>query len=256
MRLKKSLGQHFLRDKGVVKRIVDAGEITPQDRVVEIGPGGGALTEEILKRNPKETFLVEIDSYWADYLKERFKDKVKVFNQDATKFDFSSLGKGLKFFGNLPYNASTRIIRNLLNYRSSLKKGVFMVQKEVADRLTSTKGKEYGYLPALLQNFFTLKKLFTVPPGAFTPPPKVMSTVFLMEPKEFEMEEGELLRFESFLKRAFSQRRKKLKRNLGLKEPPKELSDYLERRAEELSPSRLLELFRKLEEGRAINPKP
>ena len=246
MRLKKSLGQHFLKDKSVIKRIVDAGEVGPEDRVVEIGPGGGALTEEILKRNPAQLYLVEIDPEWAEYLKKRFGDRVKVFNADATTFDFSSLGEGLKFFGNLPYNVSTRIIRNLLDHKKAMKKGIFMVQDEVADRLTATSGKEYGYLPALLQNFFRIRKLFRVPPGAFTPPPKVMSAVFEMEPTGFDMEEGELLSFEEFLKRAFSMRRKKLKKNLKVKELPPPFSGIEERRAEEIPPHLFLKLFKAL----------
>ncbi|WP_456341626.1 16S rRNA (adenine(1518)-N(6)/adenine(1519)-N(6))-dimethyltransferase RsmA [Thermovibrio sp.] len=246
MRLKKHLGQHFLKDKSVIKRIVGAGEIGPEDRVVEIGPGGGALTEEILKRNPAELYLVEIDPEWAEYLKKRFGDRVKVFNADATTFDFSSLGTSLKFFGNLPYNVSTRIIRNILDHRKAMKKGIFMVQDEVADRLTATSGKEYGYLPALLQNFFRIKKLFRVPPGAFTPPPKVMSAVFEMEPTGFDMEERELLSFEEFLKKAFSMRRKKLKKNLKVKELPPPFSSIEEKRAEEIPPHLFLELFKAL----------
>ncbi len=246
MRLKKSLGQHLLKDKGVIKRIVDAGGIGPEDRVVEIGPGGGALTEEILKRNPSELYLVEIDPEWAEHLKRKFGDRVKVFNADATTFDFSSLGENLKFFGNLPYNVSTRIIRNLLDHRKVMKRGVFMVQDEVADRLTATSGKEYGYLPALLQNFFRIKKLFKVPPKAFVPPPKVMSAVFEMEPTGFDMEEGELLAFENFLKKAFSMRRKKLKKNLGIKKFPPPFSGLEEKRAEEIPPGTFLELFRAL----------
>jgi 16S rRNA (adenine1518-N6/adenine1519-N6)-dimethyltransferase len=246
VRLKKSLGQHFLKDRGIIRKIVDSMEVSPEDRVVEIGPGGGALTEEILKRNPKELYLIEIDREWADYLKERFGDRVKIFNADATTFDFSSLGEGLKFFGNLPYNVSTKIIRNLLTHRKAFKEGVFMVQDEVANRLTATSGKDYGYLPALLQNFFKLKKLFKVPPQAFTPPPKVMSAVFKMEPKEFNLPEEELLAFENFLKRAFSMRRKKLKKNLGVKEFPPEFSHLQDRRAEEVSPSELYALFRAL----------
>jgi 16S rRNA (adenine1518-N6/adenine1519-N6)-dimethyltransferase len=246
VRLKKSLGQHFLKDKGIIRKIVDSMEVSPEDRVVEIGPGGGALTEEILKRNPKELYLIEIDREWADYLKERFGDRVKIFNADATTFDFSSLGEGLKFFGNLPYNVSTKIIRNLLTHRKAFKEGVFMVQDEVANRLTATSGRDYGYLPALLQNFFKLKKLFKVPPQAFTPPPKVMSAVFKMEPKEFNLPEEELLAFENFLKRAFSMRRKKLKKNLRVKEFPPEFSHLQDKRAEEVSPSELYALFRAL----------
>jgi len=92
-RLKKSLGQHFLRDKKVVKRIVDSGKFSHEDSVLEIGPGGGALTEEIVSRNPKEFIAVEIDPEWVSFLKEKFGDRVKVINADATDFDFSSLGK-------------------------------------------------------------------------------------------------------------------------------------------------------------------
>lgn len=243
MRLKKSLGQHFLRDKNIIRKIVDSGDITPEDRVIEIGPGGGALTEEILKRNPKEFIVIEIDKDWVGHLREKFGDRIKIVNADATKFDFSSLDGKFKYFGNLPYNVSTAILRNLLDHRESMEKGIFMVQKEVANRLSARKGKEYGYLPALLSLFFEIKKLFDVPPKAFTPPPKVMSTVFMMTPKEFDMEEKELLEFENFLKRAFSQRRKKLKSNLKLKNYPEEISEYMEKRAEELPPEKLLELF-------------
>ena len=246
MRLKKSLGQHFLRDKGVIKRIVSAGNVLPEDRVVEIGPGGGALTEEILKREPKELVLIEIDPRWAEYLKEKFGSSVKIFNADATEFDFSQLEGKWKFFGNLPYNVSTAIIRNLLKHRNVFKEGVFMVQKEVADRLAATKGKEYGYLPALLHPFFRIEKLFDVHPKAFVPPPKVWSTVFRMVPSGFDMEEGELLSFEKFLKRAFSHRRKKLKKNLGLKGFPEGFEELAEKRAEEIEPEEFLALFRAL----------
>ena len=244
MRLKKSLGQHFLRDKNIIKKIVDAGDLNHLDKVVEIGAGGGALTEEIISKNPKELVVVEIDKDWVKHLENKFGERIKIIKTDATKFDFSSLDGKFKYFGNLPYNVSTAILRNLLDHRGSVERGIFMVQKEVASRLSARKGKEYGYLPALLSLFFEIKKLFDVPPKAFTPPPKVMSTVFMMAPKEFDMEEKELIEFESFLKRAFSQRRKKLKSNLKLKSYPEEISKYMEKRAEELPPEKLLELFR------------
>ena len=245
-RLKKSLGQHFLKDKNVVKRIVDAGKLSPEDRVLEIGPGGGALTEEIVGKNPREFIAVEIDPDWVNFLKEKFGDKVKVINADATEFDFSSLGGEFIYFGNLPYNVSTAILRNLLTHRKTLKKGIFMVQKEVADRLTAKKGKEYGYFPALLSLFFDIKKLFNVPPKAFIPPPKVISTVIEVTPREFDMEEKELKKFENFLKKAFSQRRKKLKKNLHLKEFPEEIKELADKRAEEIPPQELLKVFRLL----------
>ncbi len=246
MKLKKRFGQHFLKDRGIIKRIVDSGEVKSTDRVVEIGPGGGALTEEILKRKPSELIAIEIDPEWVKYLTEKFGNRIRLIEADATTFDFSSLGKELNVFGNLPYNVSTSILRNLLNHRKSIKRGTFMVQKEVAERLSARQGKEYGYLPALLQLFFKIKKLFDVHPGAFVPPPKVVSSVITLTPTGFDIEESELKSFESFLKKAFSARRKKLKKNLGIKKPSQDIAEFLEKRAEELEPEKLLWLFRKL----------
>ncbi|WP_456397526.1 16S rRNA (adenine(1518)-N(6)/adenine(1519)-N(6))-dimethyltransferase RsmA [Desulfurobacterium sp.] len=253
LRLKKSLGQHFLKDKNIIRKIVDAAGIEFSDTVVEIGPGGGALTEEILKRNPKTLICIEIDSEMVEFLKEKFKvfKNFTIFSEDAKKFDFSQAGNNLKVLGNLPYNVSTAIIRNLLNYIDTIHSAVLMTQKEVADRLTSISGKDYGYLPALLQNFFKIEKLFDVQPGAFVPPPKVRSTVFKMTPLNFRMEEKELKEFETFLKKAFSNRRKKLKNNLG-KPPSIELEDIFQKRAEEIPPVDMLSLFRKI---RQIAPK-
>ncbi|WP_297445395.1 16S rRNA (adenine(1518)-N(6)/adenine(1519)-N(6))-dimethyltransferase RsmA [Desulfurobacterium sp.] len=252
-RLKKSLGQHFLKDRNIIKKIVDAAGIETDDTVVEIGPGGGALTEEILERNPQSLVCVEIDPEMVEFLKEKFKTRKNftILNEDAKKFDLSQVGSNLKVLGNLPYNVSTAIIRNLLNYIDSVQTVIFMTQKEVAQRLTSTVGKDYGYLPALLQNFFKIEKLFDVPPGAFVPPPKVWSTVFKMTPLGFRMEEKELKKFESFLKKAFSNRRKKLKNNIG-KPPSAELEEMFQKRAEEIPPTEMLSLFRKI---RQIAPK-
>ncbi|SMO45140.1 16S rRNA (adenine1518-N6/adenine1519-N6)-dimethyltransferase [Balnearium lithotrophicum] len=245
MKLKKRFGQHFLRDRNVIRKIVDSGSVSEKDRIVEIGPGGGALTEEILSRNPKELLLIEVDPDWVNYLKEKFGSKVKIVKGDATKFPFSELPGKWKFFGNLPYNVSTAIIRNLLRHRKVFDSGVFMVQKEVADRLTSRSGKNYGYLPALLSPFFKVEKLFDVHPKSFIPPPKVFSTVIRITPTGFSMEDSELTEFEEFLKRAFSQRRKKLKKNVEL---PDEFKSYGEKRAEEVSPDEFLRIFRALKE--------
>ena len=241
MKLKKRFGQHFLRDKGVVRKIVEAAEIKPTDKIVEIGGGSGALTEEILRNSPLQLTVLEIDPQWWKYLSEKFTD-ARILNEDAVTFDFSSLKEKHKFLGNLPYNVSTAILRNILRHRGIFERGIFMVQKEVADRLTATAGKNYGYLPALFQLFFEFKKLFNVSPTSFYPPPKVWSTVFLMKPKNFLMDEEELLEYERFLKKAFSQRRKKLKSNLKIRE----LGELGDKRAEELPPQELFTLFRNL----------
>ncbi len=243
MRLKKFLGQHFLKDKGVARRIVEAGDVKKEDRVLEIGAGGGALTEEILKKEPSQLVLLEIDSEWVEFLREKFGSSAEVIQADAVNFNFSELEGKWKFFGNLPYNASTAIIRNILNHRKVLLLGVFMVQKEVAERLTAVRGKNYGYLSALLYPFFKIEKLFDVHPKSFFPPPKVFSTVIRVTPKDFEMESGELLKYENFLKKAFSHRRKKLKNKINL---PEQLRDFGEKRAEEIPPQKFLEIFRTL----------
>ncbi len=245
-RLKKSLGQHFLRDKSVIKRIVDAAGDIKGREIVEIGAGGGALTKEIVKREPRKLFIVEIDREWVAYLREKFSDKAEVLEGDATKFDFSALGKDLIYFGNLPYNVSTAILRNILSHRKTVKFGIFMVQKEVAERLSSKRGKNYGYFPALFSLFFKVEKLFDVPPAAFFPPPKVYSTVIKITPSGFDMKDSKLLKFENFLKTAFSHRRKKLKSNLRIKNTSSEIGKLLEKRAEQLSPFELLELFERL----------
>lgn len=243
MRLKKSLGQHFLKDRKVVKRIVEEGKIESKDNVLEIGAGGGALTEEILKKNPSQVVLLEIDRDWVEFLKNKFGEKVKVIQADATKFNFSELKGKWKFFGNLPYNVSTAILRNVLTHRKVMKLGIFMVQREVAERLTALKGKKYGYFPALLHLFFKIERLFDVHPKSFVPPPRVFSSVIKVVPKDFEMEERELLEFENFLKKVFSHRRKKLKNKIEL---PEKFKAYGEKRAEEISPFELLEIFRAL----------
>ena len=243
IRLKKRFGQHFLKDKNITGKIADSLDIGEEDVVIEIGPGGGALTKELIKKKPKKLVCVEIDDEMIDYLKDEFKDcgSIEIVKGDAVKFDFSKCGSRIKVVGNLPYNVSTAIIRNLLNYKNILETAVFMTQKEVAQRLVSKKGKEYGYLPALLQNFFEIKKLFDVSPKAFVPPPKVWSTVFKMVPKDFSLDKEELEQFEKFLKKAFSSRRKKLKNTLGVELPG--LSEVLSLRPEDVSPEEFYRLF-------------
>jgi len=247
IRPKKSLGQHFLRDKSVIDRIVKAAGVSHSDTVIEVGPGTGALTERLLEENPKRLIAVEVDPELVKLLREKFSrfKNFEVVKADATKFDFAGAGK-VKVVGNLPYNVSTAIIRNVLNGADNLKLAVFMTQKEVADRFIKGRGKDYGYLSALVNFFFSVKKLFDVPPSSFYPPPKVYSTVFMLKPKRKLLERQELNRFESFLKRAFSNRRKKLKNNLKLSSYPEGVENLISKRAEELSPEELFELFRKL----------
>ncbi len=246
---KKRLGQHFLKDRKIIEKISDSLHIGKEDLIVEIGAGTGALTEELLKRNPKKLIAIEIDSELCEFLKEKFSNykNFKVLQQDAKETDFKRFGKSLKIVGNLPYNVSTAIIRNLINSSKNIDVAVFMTQKEVADRFIRKKGKDYGYLSALTNIIFEIKKLFDVPPSAFYPPPKVNSTVFIMKPKEFHIKPDKLIRFENFLKLAFSNRRKKLKNNLKVKNYPPELENTLSKRAEELSPEELFKLFERLD---------
>ncbi len=235
MKLRKSLGQHVLKDKNIAWKIVAALQIGHSDSIVEIGGGTGALTEEILNKKPKTLTVIEIDRNMVNILKERF-NGIRLINADASRFNISSIGKDLKITGNLPYNMSTAILENILTHRKSVRIGVFMIQKEVAERLISQK----GYFPSFLSFFFRVKKLFNVSPNCFFPRPKVMSTVIELKPKDFKLCEEDFEGLKDFLKRIYAHRRKTIENNLNIRIP-----EFSGKRAEELSQDELFELFTK-----------
>ena len=177
---KKSLGQHFLKNPDISRRIVDLLHIEPGDHVLEIGPGPGALTRLIADRTPARLLLIEKDTHWAAVHTRELaaRSEAEVLCQDALAFDWSSLGGSWKLIGNLPYNVASPLIWDAVRHVPHLARAVFMVQKEVGERLAARPGTHaYGALSVWVQSFARVDWGFVVGPGNFTPPPKVDSAV-------------------------------------------------------------------------------
>jgi 16S rRNA (adenine1518-N6/adenine1519-N6)-dimethyltransferase len=213
---KKRFGQHFLTDRHYIDRIVAA--IAPQadDVIVEIGPGPGAITAPLLERL-NHLHAVEIDRDLAAALRTRFAaDKFTLLETDVLKFDFTALGPRFRAVGNLPYNISTPFLFHLADFETSLIDGTFMLQKEVVDRMVAAPDTEaYGRLSVMLQYRFAMKRMFDVPPGAFTPPPKVNSAIVRMVPLPTDrLRANDDVRFAAFVTAGFGQRRKTLSNTL------------------------------------------
>ena len=216
IRAKKSLGQNFLIDKNIIDKIINTVTIT-NNEILEVGPGTGNLTREILKKNPSKMYLVEKDTFLADSLKEIIDERVEIFNKDILKFDENSLStKRIIVFGNLPYNISTEILSTWI---TKLKSGywfsdlVLMFQKEVADRIiaqcnTST----YGRLSILTNWRLKIKKICDISPESFSPRPKIQSTLIHFTPKINFAEIKDPLNLEKITRIFFSHRRKMLKK--------------------------------------------
>jgi len=212
-RAKKRFGQHFLTDRHYLARIVEAIDPRPNDTMVEIGPGTGILTEPLVARL-EQLHVIEIDRGLAAGLRERFPpDRVTVHEADALEFDFASLPTDLRVVGNLPYNVSTPILFRIAAVAERVRDCVFLLQKEVVERMVAEPGTAaYGRLSVILEYRFKMALVLRMPPGAFTPPPKVNSAVVRMEP----LPEGRLrARDEALFARvvgaAFEQRRKTLR---------------------------------------------
>jgi 16S rRNA (adenine1518-N6/adenine1519-N6)-dimethyltransferase len=210
---KKRFGQHFLTDRHYLARIVDAIGAKPGDSMVEIGPGTGILTRELLPR-VERLHVVEIDRDLAAGLSRAHTDgKLIVHQADALEFDFASLETPLRIVGNLPYNVSTPILFRVAELADDVRDAIFMLQKEVVERMVAAPDSEaYGRLSVMLQYRFEMALVLRVPPGAFTPPPKVDSAVVLMKPlgKDRPRARDEPL-FAKIVAAAFSQRRKTLR---------------------------------------------
>ena len=220
MRANKRLGQHFLHDPHVIRRIVEAIRPQPTDAMVEIGGGPGALTAPLVERL-EQLHVVELDRELAAELPSHVPhpDRLVVHQADALRFDFGALARGprsLRVVGNLPYNISTPLLFHLLGFGSIIKDLHVMLQREVVDRMTAAPGgKDYGRLTVMLALWARSEVCFDVGPGAFSPPPKVWSTVVRLVPHDvppFVVADHD--RFAALVAHLFSMRRKQLGRSL------------------------------------------
>ncbi|WP_435165123.1 16S rRNA (adenine(1518)-N(6)/adenine(1519)-N(6))-dimethyltransferase RsmA [Candidatus Pelagibacter bacterium nBUS_28] len=215
-RAKKSLGQNFLIDKNVISRIVSTVSITDNE-ILEVGPGTGNLTKEILKNNPSKMYLVEKDNFLAESLRETVDERVMIFNEDILKFDTTSLSKNkIVVFGNLPYNISTEILSTwIVNLKNNywFSDLILMFQKEVADRIIAQfNTSAYGRLSILANWRLNVNKICDISPESFSPRPKIQSTLIHFTPKKNFANIKDPLNLEKITRVFFNHRRKMLKK--------------------------------------------
>ena len=217
---KKSLGQHFLHERGVVEKIILAVDPKPGDRIVEIGPGQGAMTFPLLRRHGALT-AIEFDRDLLAPLADaaRAHGDLSLVHADVLDVDLTALAAGtpMRLVGNLPYNLSSPILFHALDHAAAIRDMHFMLQKEVVDRMAAGPGsKVYGRLSVMLQAWCEVTALFTVGPGAFRPPPKVDSAVVRLVPRApGSVGIADPARFSAFVRDAFGQRRKTLRNALS-----------------------------------------
>jgi 16S rRNA (adenine1518-N6/adenine1519-N6)-dimethyltransferase len=216
IRAKKSLGQNFLIDKNIIDKIINSVPITDNE-ILEVGPGTGNLTREILKKNPSKMYLVEKDTFLAENLEKIADERVKIFNEDILKFDENLLSKNkIIVFGNLPYNVSTEILSTWITklkndyWFSDL---ILMFQKEVADRIIARfNTSAYGRLSILTNWRLNINKICDISPESFSPKPKIQSSLIHFTPKKNFVEIKNPLNLEKITRIFFSHRRKMLKK--------------------------------------------
>lgn len=232
---KKHLGQHFLSDQNIARKIVDS--LAANDtKVLEIGPGMGVLTQFLLNRSQIDLQVVEIDQELVAYLRTNYPQLKDIRSEDFLKADLSGWFQGkFAIIGNFPYNISSQIFFKVLEYRNQVPEVVGMLQKEVAERIASKHGsKTYGILSVLLQAFYHIEYLFTVSEQVFVPPPKVKSAVVRLVRNNMETLPCDEAFFVKVVKAAFNQRRKMLRNSLkGICENLP--AQYAEKRPEQLS---------------------
>jgi 16S rRNA (adenine1518-N6/adenine1519-N6)-dimethyltransferase len=252
VRAKKFLGQHFLNDQNIARKIVEA--LPASHNVLEIGPGMGVLTQYMVTRPELNLKVIEIDRDSVAWLHDHY-PTLTVIEGDFLEVDLHTLFEGpVAVIGNFPYNISSQIFFRVLEHHQQVTSVVCMLQKEVADRIASPPGnKTYGILSVLLQTFYRIRYLFKVSPGVFTPPPKVMSAVILLERNErTTLPCSEKLYFQ-VVKQGFNNRRKTLRNALKNLTLAPEISAHalLDKRAEQLTVDDFIFLTQLIERSRA-----
>lgn len=246
--LKKSLGQHFLKDENICKKIVAAIEQYPHKKLLEVGPGGGALTKYLLEIPAIDFKAVELDTEKVDYLHATYTGlQGKLVNQNFLDME-KPFSERFSVTGNFPYNISSQILFKILEWKDDVENVVGMFQKEVAQRVAAKEGnKTYGVTSVLVQAFFKVEYLFEVSEGSFTPPPKVKSAVIRLLPLEKKVAMKDEEHFFRLVKAAFNQRRKTLRNAVKHLFDPAVLKDEIfNKRAEQLSVKEFGELSFKM----------
>jgi len=219
MKYRKRFGQNFLTDDIVIDKILSIVNLHEQDSVVEIGPGGGAITSGLYEVAKEDYCAIEIDRDLVEVLKTNHPN-LRLINQDVLKVDFNELfqdKRSSRVLGNLPYNITTPILFKFIELRDryKIRDLYFMVQKEMADRLTaSPSSKNWGRLSILIQIYFEVECLFDVAPSSFNPPPKIWSSFIKLVPKENDLDREKMELLDNVLRAAFSGRRKTIRNSL------------------------------------------
>lgn len=250
---KKHLGQHFLKDLNIARKIVDAlSDHKGYGKILEIGPGMGVLTDFLIISRKEQLYLLDIDHESILYLHDKYPEiKERIIEGDFLKVDLSQwFSQEFAIIGNFPYNISSQIFFKVLDHKDQVVEVVCMLQKEVAQRIASGPGsKQYGILSVLLQAYYDIEYLFTVEPGVFKPPPKVKSAVLRLKRNGQKSLDCDELFFKKLVKMAFQKRRKTLRNALKAFNLPEELDGggLLDKRAEQLSVEDFVELTKKAE---------
>ncbi|WMN06166.1 16S rRNA (adenine(1518)-N(6)/adenine(1519)-N(6))-dimethyltransferase RsmA [Marivirga arenosa] len=255
VRAKKHLGQHFLKDQNIANKIVESlSGHQSYNKLLEIGPGTGVLSDILIQQNIYDLLFMDVDQESIDYLKDQHPDYSDQFIlEDFLRMDVSKyFNEPFGIIGNFPYNISSQIFFKVLEYRNQIPEVVGMIQKEVGERIASKEGnKTYGILSVLIQAFYDVEYLFSVPPNVFNPPPKVTSAVLRLKRNETETLDCDEKLFFRVVKQGFNNRRKTLRnalKSFDLTTEQKSL-DLLDKRAEQLTVNDFVELTNLLADG-------
>ena len=219
IKAKKSLGQNFLIDKNIIKKIINITQIKDK-HVMEIGPGHGALTDEILKKNPKSLIIIEKDNNLANFLKKKYSSNkiVDIYNDDVLKLNLEKIIKNDSIvFGNLPYNISSQILIKMIKFKkwpTNYSDLIFMFQKELGEKIIAPfKSLNYGRLSIITSLKLDIIKTFIISPNCFKPKPKVKSIIIQFKPKK-KIENCDILKLESITNLFFSKKRKMINKTI------------------------------------------
>lgn len=234
---KKKFGQNFLNDNSIATQIVSFLSAEKTNNIIEVGPGMGILTKEILKIDNLNKKFIELDKECCDYLLNNFSEIEKdLINVDFLKLDIKKFNPPVSIIGNFPYNISSQILFKIFENKEIIYEMIGMFQYEVAERICSNKGtKKYGILSVLIQAFFSVELLIKIKPESFNPPPKVNSAVIRIKKVRDKIDCDEIL-FKQIIKSAFNQRRKTLRNSLKSFKKIENIKEHsiFDKRAEEL----------------------